>query len=383
MSKSNNLKKQRIKTVVENALPEDFSGSPKDRKIFENEPLKLLPNRKLCATKKAPIEIEVPLNEKTAKLPATFCLSNIPIFEEKKCLQSYHFVFSNEQLKQMLEETKIIVDKWHNVFQTSEGIVHRTSFFAVAPHAKQEDGIPMLYRFSITRVLGDEQNHYNISLYALVGGKQDGFLFLGRLDYDNTEPHSFMVSEFSPKFARKHNATLTKGLGSAQRIIRSKFKNPANSNSFNYDMYSIPFPHMHQPNSHYEFGVNPEVVCPKFIKKFVNNNFEQNLSAMLKMFHVSPTPHFRQTNQNIYTIAKEEKKITTLSNHPNPQMLLDEILTLEKQTKKDLYFKSNKQKRIQNAAIQKNPCHKKNKSLKKDAQMSYRSIQKQIQTRQM
>lgn len=365
MSQKRHSKNQTQKTAIEPVLPEDFSLAPKERKIFEYEPLRLISNNALHKRKKVPIATEVILDERSARLPAEYLLSNIPIFEEKKCLQSYHFVFSNEQLKQMIEEPKIIIDRYHNVFQTSGGIVHRSSFYAVAPHARQENGIPMLYRFSITRVLGEEQDHYNISLYAVAGGKQDGFLFLGRLDNDVCDPHSFMAQEITKTFAKRHNATLTAGETPSQQMIRRKFKEPVNFDSFGYDMYSIPFPHMHQPSAHYEIGDNPEIACPKFIRKLANNNFEQNLSAMLKAFRISPTPRFRNTNQNVYSIAKQEKKITTLSDKPNPKPILDEILDLEAQARKiiKVQWQKNPQKpqkaqRKKNANSKQHPDHK-------------------------
>ena len=175
---------------------------------------------------------------------------------------------------------KIIVDTWHSTFITDEGVVHRTSFFAVAPNANVKNGIPQLYRFSITRC-DDKTEHYTMNMHAIVGGKEDGWLFLARLD-NNTAGiyHPVLKNNMTRAYLKQHNAVITKSFTYKQLRQKSKLKG-ANKPVNQYE-YCIPFPHIHQADPHYEIGTHAEKVCPKFLRKCAYNNFEQNLAFMMK-----------------------------------------------------------------------------------------------------
>lgn len=276
-----------------------------------------------------PLKIQIKLDEKTAKLPTNYMMSNIPVYAEDKYMQQYHFIFNNEQLKEMFTTPKIIVDRWHSTFVTSEGVVHRTSFFAVAPHADTKNGIPMIYRFSITRQ-PNIPDHYTINVHAIVGGKEDGWLFLARLDNSdsNATIHPILQHYLTKQFLKRHNAVRTQEFNFHQEKRHQKLKG---SNDINKYCYCIPYPHMHQATPYYEVGDQAERVCPKFLRKCANNDFAQNLAYMLKAFRVYDRPHFRSENDNLYSVIREEKRITTINDNPNPQYILAEILEQEKQ----------------------------------------------------
>lgn len=283
---------------------------------------RLLNNHQIHAINKNTHEIVIPLAPSIVGLRKDYTLDNIPDHCESASLQQYHFIYTPEQLKEMYTTTKIIVDIHYNMFDTSNGKVQRTSFFAIAPHAKIHKGIPPLYRFSVSRDLKNA-NHYSISMYAIVGGKEDGWLFLGRLDNDDTSPHSFLVESVSKNEARRANAVRTKGITQAQQNIMARYQKE--SCDMMHDIYCIPFPHIHQPNAKYEIGDKPEKCCPKFLRKCVDNSFEENLQYMMKIFSISDQPHLKIQNDTMANIIKEEYKITHINPMPNPYKLVSAI----------------------------------------------------------
>ncbi len=328
----NNTHKQ-IRGIVEESLSGydvvNINGRTID--VFDD---KILNKRDYYKTKKQkstsnPLNILVKLDEKTTKLPTNYMLSNLPVYAEDKYMQQYHFVFNNQQLKEMFTTPKIIIDRWHSTFVTSEGVVHRTSFFAVAPHADTKNGIPTLYRFSITRQ-PSTSNHYTINMHAIVGGKEDGWLFLARLDNSDctTSIHPILQHFITKQFLKRHNAVCTKEFNFHQYKRQQKLKG---KKEINENCYCIPYPHIHQANPFYEVGEQAERVCPKFLRKCVNNSFEQNLAYMMKAFRIYDHLHLRDENCNLNSIIKEEKRITTINKQPNPQYLINELLEQEKQ----------------------------------------------------
>ena len=90
-------KREQVRGVVETAL--EFGTvcvngrtiNVWDDKVLTN------PQRNMVKKKKNPLEVELVLNEKIVKLPQNYTLSNLPVYNEEKYMQQYHFVFTTEQ----------------------------------------------------------------------------------------------------------------------------------------------------------------------------------------------------------------------------------------------------------------------------------------------
>ena len=287
---------------------------------YEEYDKKLLNNRDYFRHKKTKNAVILDLNEKLCEVPSDYLLSNLPVLCEKRSMQEYYFKYSSLQLKNMYQTPKIIVDKFYNSFSTSSGIVYRTSFYAVAPHAQKD--IPSLYRLSIT-TCSNNPEHYNISLHAIVGGKEDGWLFLGRFDNDTTEAHLIVETEYSRKELKKNNAILSERNTFIQNRLRNKYD--LKQNDQKTKLYSVPFPHMHKPTPFFEVGEDVERNLPKFMRNCVYNNFEQNVAYMLKVFNVYDHLHLREKDELLCDTIKTEKKITNLNKNPNSSEILKEL----------------------------------------------------------
>lgn len=313
------------------------------RKIpYEEYDEKILNKRDYYRHKKDHSNISIELNEKVCKVPSDFALSNLPILVEKRSMQDYHFEYTAEQLKNMYKTPKIIVDKFCSSFSSSSGVIQRTSFYMVAPNAQRN--IPSIYRLSIT-TNQNEKNHYNIAVHGIVGGKEDGWLFLGRFDNDVVEPHKVAQTEYSRKELKKYKATKIEHLSPIDMRIREKAKIKKSSSA--PDVFCVPFPHMHKPFPSYELGSDIESYLPKFMRNCVYNSFEQNVSYIMKIFNIYDHPHFRKKNELISDILKEEKQVTTICENPKPQQIVDELFISEQV--KDLvseYEKKSAQKRL-------------------------------------
>ena len=263
--------------------------------------------------------ISLPLVSQIVGFQKGYTLDNMPDYCEAASLQKYRFVYTPEQLREMFATPKIIIDTHYNFVADSSGKRPRTSFFAIAPHAKAHMGIPLLYRFSVL-VDTNNPNHYSISMHAIIGGKEDGWLFLGRLDNDDTSPHSRVASTITTKKAKRTNAVPTKIVSQAQKNVVSNAQKQ--DSTISPEIYCIPFPHIHQPDRNYDACEGPEDLDPKFLRQCTHNNFEGNLQYMMKIFNISDQPHLKPQNKMMSDILKEEFKITTINPEPNPKKLM-------------------------------------------------------------
>ena len=270
---------------------------------YEEYDDKILNKRDYYNHKRNPNHISIILTDKLCKIPADYRLSNLPVLSEKRSMQDYHFEYTNEQLRGMCKTPKVIIDKFCNSFTSSQGIIERTSFYMIAPSSPSN--IPSLYRLSIT-TSPSEPEHYSISLHAIVGGKEDGWLFLGRFDNDTVEPHKIAASEYSPKELKKHNAAKINCFTAIDMRIRAKAKVERDEEL--PDVFCIPFPHMHKPDPKYEVGEDIERNLPKFMKNCAYNSFEENIGYFLKIFNINSNPHFRRKDETICDIRREERR---------------------------------------------------------------------------
>ncbi len=352
MTKANDKKLEMMKFVESNNLLKFNELMGRDIPYEEYDD-KILNKRDYYRNKKDPTLVSLKLTEKLCKVPSDYSLANLPVLTEKRSMQDYHFEYSCEQLREMYKTPKVIVDKFYGSFCTSSGVVERTSFYAVAPNAAKD--VPSIYRFSIATNSVDD-GHYAISMHGIVGGKEDGWLFLGRLDSGTVEAHKIAGNEYTKHELKNHNATKVTYLKTVDMRLRQKAR--VGNNGSLPDVYCIPFPHMHKPSVNYEIGEDIERCLPKFMKNCVSNSFQENIAYVMKIFNIYNHPHFRKKNELLSDIIKEEKRVTTICDEPEAGFIVDEIFA-RKQIEHIVAKHEKKEKESQKSNNNKS-CDKKN-----------------------
>lgn len=304
------------------------------RDIPQDTAFRIIGKEKLKESDMSQNEIVVPLKNARCRFPQDYHLSNLPIHIERSCMQNYHIPFTNEQLGQMVTSPKIIIDRWHNSFVFDNQVMHRTSFYAIAPNGFEEDlsstnsyppflnqsYIPVLYRFSVSQNIRNK-SHFSISVHAIVGGKEDGWLFLARLDNNSKTPHNF-VSDPKVDVVKKYNAI------PVPQSTDTSADNLEQEEVYKSVIHKISFPHLHQANTNYALGDDPEKGCPKFLKKCVSNSFEENLGFMMKIFHIHDVPHFCSKDARLEDLMGRKRNSFTINPEPDPSFLIKEISLL-------------------------------------------------------
>ncbi len=325
---------------------ESFCNIP-NRNIYFGKTHRIISKDDLKRSDLDKLEIVIPLNNSGCNFPHNYSLANIPNTVEKAKLQSYHFSFSKEQLGAMFTCPKVAVDRFHNTYVYNNEVMHRTSFYLIAPNRENnfhkdpkmfesiinESEIPILYRFSISRNLTNKE-HYSISMYALVGGAEDGWLFLARLDNNNQLHHDFITdSTTKASYFKKHSAIPVCEYDEKHQkmlqVFSEMFGDENNTNMPSGIIHRIAFPHIHQADSSYEPGDEPETSCPKFLKKCASNTLEENVAFMMKAFHISETPEFYSNNESIEKIVSEKRNCIKISSEPKSDKFIKEMLILE------------------------------------------------------
>lgn len=344
MSKSTEEKRVAMMKFVEgqnviklnNLLGRDIPYEEYDRKILNKREYYKLKRQESYRHKRDPKYFPIKLTERLCKIPADFRLSNLPVLTEKSSLQDYHFQYSSEQLKNMYKTPKRIVDKFYSSFSSSMGLMQRTSFYMVAPYAEKD--IPSIYRLSVAHSASDP-DHYTISMHAIVGGREDGWLFLGRFDNASVEPHKIVASEYSPKELKKHNAAKIECFTLIDRRMREKAM--VRKNDVLPELYCIPFPHMHKPDIHYEVGEDIERCLPKFMRNCVYNTYEENVEYMMKVFNIYDCPHYRTKDKFLRDIILEEKRLLPIFDSCESQKIVDDLFsrkTIDNETIKNKIY---------------------------------------------
>jgi len=321
-----------------------------NRYINQRIPFQIIPKSDFAKCDMPKNKIIIPLTNSQCRIPYNYKLSHLPIFSAKSHLQIYNIPFTNEQLGEMFKAPKIIIDRWHDVFISNQKVMHRTSFYAVAPnpfspeyqipqnnfeysYLINETYLPILYRFSIIRDLENNQ-HYTITAHALVGGAEDGWLFLARLDNNSEVYHDFMTTNTTSDFVtqKKHSVPVT-CLNPKQKEMMDFFnKSIGNENGdevYRGVMHRIAFPHIHQAEASYVAGDSPEESCPKFLKNCVNNTFGENVAFMMKALHISDELQFYSNDVNLKDIISEKRNSFSINPEPNPSSIIKEICILE------------------------------------------------------
>ncbi len=195
-------------------------------------------------------------------------VSNLPLAEHAR-MQRYNIVCSPSYYKEMAKAPKYIFDAYHFNFSYEHKIMSKTHYYAIAPtlHTLTGKTLPIIYRFSVCRELGNPE-HFTLSLYAVVGGYEDGFYFISRLDND------------SPKCAHKIKQPKLKST-SCTKVAHPKFPNKQ-------EIETIDFPHIHRPHFNEQEIDNREFSRPIHLEKLKGKSFEQCLSAFLKIYNILP-----------------------------------------------------------------------------------------------
>ena len=195
-------------------------------------------------------------------------VSNLPLAEHAR-MQRYNISCYPDYYREMARSPKYIFDAYHFNFTYENKIMSKTHYYSIAPTLDNTSGktLPIIYRFSICRELGNPE-HFTLSLYAVIGGYEDGFYFISRLDND------------SPKFAHKIKQPKIKST-KCKKVAHPHFDNERESKT-------IEFPHIHRPH----FNINElderEFSRPIHMEKLKGKSFEQCLSAFLKIYNISP-----------------------------------------------------------------------------------------------
>lgn len=234
-------------------------------------------------------------------------ISNLPI-EERTKMQKYNILCSSDMYLDMLNAPKYVFDVYHfNYTQnTKHGpkVYSKTFYYMVAPTLFDENNktLPVLYRMGITRDLS-ERDHFSFSIYAVAGGYEDGFFFLGRLDND-------VLSKAHLKKIKKP-------------IIKSEQPLQKANSPHQFNSQKVPFPHFHRPRLYNEPSVTREELDrressePYHLDELVGADFDRCLEAFLESFSISPT----------ILLAESNCKITEIIQFTKNKLLLEKLKT--------------------------------------------------------
>lgn len=237
-----------------------------------------------------------------------FSLSNVPTLVEYANLQRYHINFTKDELLKMLRSPKIVVDRQHSSFEFQRSVMNRTSFVAVAPHLVNES-LPCLYRLSIARELKNPE-HYSISMHAIISGLADGYVFLGRIDNNNSRFH-LGAAAAERKFTIKHaNGETT--------VI-----------SGNSSEKAIPFPHIHLASPAYIAGDIPEQCEPMMFSGKGPESISDSLDHMMGLTSVQRKPRFYNQNVSLRQVLYDFSDLPRVES-TGPEELIRETKMLER-----------------------------------------------------
>ena len=231
---------------------------------FPRERLYSIYPPKLAAAKKE--SSAKAFNIDAIELKRNLMVSNLPLTEKAR-MQKYNIYCSAKNYAIMAAAPKYIFDTFHFTFENNGLLFDKTHYFAVAPtlYTGNKGDLPVVYRFSVCREIGNPE-HFTFNLYAIVGGYEDGFYFMSRLDNNNNKcSHKTMVNPY---------------LKSSKAVSPSHLKP---NNRFQV----VPFPHIHRPKFNSAERDKREVSHPYYVSKLKDAGFAKCLDEFMKMYGIS------------------------------------------------------------------------------------------------
>lgn len=261
-----------------------------------------------------PSTLHITINPRKWPLTKNCKISNLPVNYEKYNMQTYHFEFSHGDLRQMVNTPKVAFDRYHKNFTANGELVSKSFFILAAPQVGGMD-LPVVYRLGVSRYV-DDPEHYSISIHAIVGGREDGWLFLARLDNNTKNEH--VIKE-----------CVQEQIQSDAVIIDDMCPAPCKNLSEKSRFHTIPYPHLHRADANCQIGVQPEKLVPLYVEKCKGKTFEQNIQYMMQLFNIQSNTMFCNQDDFMETILQNAKTKISTEQIKDPTKFVDEIASME------------------------------------------------------
>lgn len=262
-----------------------------------------------------PSTLDICVNIRNWPLTKKCKISNLPNNTEKYLMQTYHFNFSHGDLEKMVTTPKVAFDRYHKNFTSNGELVSKSFFTLAAPQVENMD-LPVVYRFSVSRYVDDPQ-HYSISVHAIVGGREDGWLFLARLD-NNTKNEHIVKGDIKAM------------LKTEEDVIEQIKPCPASNLSEKGRFHVIPYPHIHRADSNCEKGIQPEKLVPIYVEKCKDKSFEQNIQYMMQLFNIQSSTMFCKNDEFLEDVLAKSKKHISTEKTKDATSFVNSIILMEK-----------------------------------------------------
>lgn len=262
-----------------NKLSYDQSATYRQDNFPRERLYSIYPPKLAAAKKESPLKA---FNIDSIELKRNLMVSNLPLTEKAR-MQKYNIYCSPKNYAIMTSAPKYIFDTFHFTFENNGLLYDKTHYFAVAPtlYTGNKGDLPVIYRFSVCREVGNPE-HFSFNLYAIVGGYEDGFYFISRLD-NNDEKCSHKVTNPYLKSSTAVNPSHLKP-----------------DNRFQV----VPFPHIHRPRFTAEDRDKREVSHPYHISRLKNAGFTKCLEEFMKMYGISKEMILANQNCMIEKVIK-------------------------------------------------------------------------------
>lgn len=286
---------------------------PFKRDILPGKKARIIPKDDLKISD-FPSTLYIRVNPRKWPLTKNCKISNLPVNYEKYNMQTYHFDFTHGDLKQMVTTPKVAFDRYHKNFTASGELVSKSFFILAAPQVEGMD-LPVVYRLGISRYV-DDPEHYSISMHAVVGGREDGWLFLARLDNNTKNEH--IIKE-----------TVKQQITGDGMIIDDFCPSPCKNLTEKSRFHTIPYPHLHKADANCQPGVQPEKLVPLYVEKCKGKTFEQNIEYMMNLFNIQTKTMFYNDDDLMDNVLKNAKEIIAINQEINPKEFVEEIKSME------------------------------------------------------
>lgn len=299
-------------------LTEDPTISQQDiplfkRHIIAGKKARIIPKDDLKISD-LPSTLHININPRNWPLTNKCRISNLPVNYEKYNMQMYHFDFSHGDLKQMVNTPKVAFDRYHKNFMANGELVSKSFFILAAPQIEGMH-LPTVYRLGISRYI-DDPEHYSISIHAIVGGREDGWLFLARLDNNTKNEH--VIKECVKE------QILGDGI-----IVDDMCPSPCKNLTEKSRFHVIPYPHLHRADANCQAGVQPEKLVPLYIDKCKGKTFEQNIQYMMQLFNIQSKVLFYDDDEFLENVLQNAKTKISPEQVKDPTALVNEIKSME------------------------------------------------------